>query len=626
MRPVRSAFLLLVVLLLATAPRPAKAGGVVTDCSDYNAPGGLGAAVATSGVVTFACSGTIVVPAEIEVLASNSPLTIDGTGQSVTLSGGGASRVLRVAANGVLTLRNLTVRDGRFIQGGAIGVVSGLGRATIDGVRFVNNTGTIEGGAIWSSGSVTVTHSHFENNVSGLLPTNAGMGGAIYINANSAFTTTISSSTIVSNTAVADTGAGGGVMVRNGTVKIVNSTIVSNTAGEGGGLSIQFPFASLQVINSTLAANTAITNGQTAQHTGGILQFFNSLIAGDAPRCTGAVAAISSFESGAAPPSCGASLVTGAALALGALGENGGPTMTIPLGVLSVARGTGDPNVCATSPVNAVDQRGARRPAGSCDLGAFQAGASPIADAVSPTQTTALTPTTLTITGTHFISGSAVRWNGAPVASTVVNSTTITATVPGSLVTPSGPASVTVRYPSPDSVDSSPLVVTVLKAGQSIDFPALPDRGFAQSPAPLTATASSGLPVAFSSQTPAICSVSGAQATLLAVGACTVAANQPGDGSYEAAAQQTRTFQVLAEVPTATPTATSTLPAGATATPTATPPPGSTATPTPTTFPPAGATVTPTVTPTATPTTGTRPAGNASIALPGLFLREPLGE
>jgi hypothetical protein len=62
----------------------------------------------------------------------------------------------------------------------------------------------------------------------------------------------------------------------------------------------------------------------------------------------------------------------------------------------------------------------------------------------------------------------------------------------------------------------------------------------------LTATASSGLPVSFTSNTPAICSVSGSTATLIAAGTCTVEADQAGNVSYAPAVPVTQNFTVNA--------------------------------------------------------------------------------
>jgi hypothetical protein len=65
----------------------------------------------------------------------------------------------------------------------------------------------------------------------------------------------------------------------------------------------------------------------------------------------------------------------------------------------------------------------------------------------------------------------------------------------------------------------------------------------------VTATASSGLPIALSSATPAVCTVAGATATMLAAGTCSLIASQPGNGVY-AAAQAQQSFHVYYQGPT----------------------------------------------------------------------------
>ena len=60
----------------------------------------------------------------------------------------------------------------------------------------------------------------------------------------------------------------------------------------------------------------------------------------------------------------------------------------------------------------------------------------------------------------------------------------------------------------------------------------------------VTATASSGLAVTFSSLTPATCTVAGRIATGVTTGACTIAANQAGNTIYPPATQVTQTFTI----------------------------------------------------------------------------------
>jgi hypothetical protein len=87
--------------------------------------------------------------------------------------------------------------------------------------------------------------------------------------------------------------------------------------------------------------------------------------------------------------------------------------------------------------------------------------------------------------------------------------------------------------------------ITVAKLAQNITFDPLPDRWLGDPSFTLTATASSGLPVAFSVLSgPA--RLAGNLATLTGPGSVTIRASQPGNANYFAAPVCDRTFQVLA--------------------------------------------------------------------------------
>lgn len=81
---------------------------------------------------------------------------------------------------------------------------------------------------------------------------------------------------------------------------------------------------------------------------------------------------------------------------------------------------------------------------------------------------------------------------------------------------------------------------------QSISFPAIPDQTVDFAPPPLAATSNSLFPVTFTSNTPAVCQVSGTAVTLIGVGVCSITANQAGNALYFAAAPVTQTFAVTA--------------------------------------------------------------------------------
>src|SRR5579871_6912870 len=81
------------------------------------------------------------------------------------------------------------------------------------------------------------------------------------------------------------------------------------------------------------------------------------------------------------------------------------------------------------------------------------------------------------------------------------------------------------------------VVLPLMIAGgdQIIVFGALADRPLGTAPFTISASATSGLAVSFASLTPSVCTVSGATATLVALGLCTIQATQSGNKLYTAA-------------------------------------------------------------------------------------------
>jgi hypothetical protein len=82
--------------------------------------------------------------------------------------------------------------------------------------------------------------------------------------------------------------------------------------------------------------------------------------------------------------------------------------------------------------------------------------------------------------------------------------------------------------------------VIISQAAQSITFNALPDRTLPQSPFTVSASASSGLAVVFSSTTTSVCTVAGDSVTLVTPGTCTIRAAQAGDGVGAIASERRR--------------------------------------------------------------------------------------
>jgi hypothetical protein len=80
---------------------------------------------------------------------------------------------------------------------------------------------------------------------------------------------------------------------------------------------------------------------------------------------------------------------------------------------------------------------------------------------------------------------------------------------------------------------------SILKANQTITFDALPNKRFGDPPFTVSATASSGLPVAFSAS--GACKLSDTTVTLTGTGSCSIKASQAGNGNYNPASDVVRT-------------------------------------------------------------------------------------
>jgi hypothetical protein len=102
-----------------------------------------------------------------------------------------------------------------------------------------------------------------------------------------------------------------------------------------------------------------------------------------------------------------------------------------------------------------------------------------------------------------------------------------------------------------------PQSFAIAKADQAITFGAAPSGvTFGDPPVTVSATSAtvqppsgtaapaSGIAVVLTSQTPAVCTIAGTSVTIVAAGTCTIAANQAGNGNYNAAPEKTQSFQV----------------------------------------------------------------------------------
>ena len=305
---------------LPVAPRlpatpQAFAGPVATVTNtDDSGPGSLRDAIAAADPGTTIqfdpsiAGQTIVLTTALE---PDQSMTIEGpAGAGVTISGGLTTRVLVVATGTTVTLRNLTITNGRHEFGAGI-LVAG-GSAILDHVLVANNEAVSDGGGITvKSGDLVVVNS-----------------------------------TISGNTALI-----GGGFISSGNVILRNSTIAENTSASGGGL--YTPEGSITFRNTIIADNIDSDPGATPEAD---CRFGSNA----------AVAYVGANLSSDGSCGSGPSMLT-ANPKIGSLTNNGGPTQTHGLLGDSPAIDAG------VSCTETSDQRYVSRPQGpSCDIGAFE--------------------------------------------------------------------------------------------------------------------------------------------------------------------------------------------------------------------------------------------------------------
>jgi hypothetical protein len=146
-----------------------------------------------------------------------------------------------------------------------------------------------------------------------------------------------------------------------------SATIRNSTLSDGLGLGL------VDDGTASLLSSTVAFNKQGGIENGGRLSLTNTIVAENgASDCAGGATASDHSLDG--DRSCGVGALGGMNPELGPLAANGGPTHTRALGAASPAIGAGDAAKCP-----AEDQRHFARPAGRCDIGAYQTGAAPSA-------------------------------------------------------------------------------------------------------------------------------------------------------------------------------------------------------------------------------------------------------
>jgi hypothetical protein len=142
-------------------------------------------------------------------------------------------------------------------------------------------------------------------------------------------------------------------------------------------------------------------------------------------------------------------------------------------------------------------------------------------------------------------SGLTVTFSSQTPGTCTVSGSTVTGVATGTCTVAADQAGNANYYAAPEVTQS----FAVGQGSQTISFGSAPSLVYGGT-GTVSATASSGLAVSFSSLTTAICTVSGSTVTGVAPGTCTIAANQAGNSNYLAAAQVSQSFTVGAATQT----------------------------------------------------------------------------
>jgi hypothetical protein len=274
-------------LCLALPAARAQAAGVVgTGTPASCTQAAFNAALAGGGTVTFNCGAGAVIPiTSTKTLTTTT--TIDGTGQSITLDGGGTTRLFNTTyqfASFTLTFRSLTLRNGFAADfGGAIRLAyqDFLTTLVIENVTFSNNVcsaagNDVGGGALYAQGgNVTIRNSAFLGN-------RGGNGGAIgNLQARFTIEDTLFQGNLT-NAHAGDGGNGGAIYVdgsNNGQLVIRRSTFRSNVASWLGGAIHTYMYAGasgMTIEDSLFQANSTEQNGGATYHQNGGLTIARS--------------------------------------------------------------------------------------------------------------------------------------------------------------------------------------------------------------------------------------------------------------------------------------------------------------------------------------------------------------
>jgi hypothetical protein len=493
---------------------------------------------------------------------------------STRLGGGiyiGGANVVDQATLVNLRLENNVASTVESGEGGGLAVEMGntfniAARLTLSNVTVISNTastgnlGALGGGmSLNAAGSsplnVEMINVTVQGNTAGNDFSSSGGGIALRLNGGQA---RLYQSRIIDNhaarikTMLGGPSRGGGLYVNDSELALINVLIAGNGGERGDALSVQSSGVggALVTMNYVTLADNYRTAGDAAAaiHGDGEQIYFvlaNTLVSGNPV----------AFE---VPPNSQPLSVTAQSVLIdNNVGAVISGTVTIsgtPLRGVASFVGAGDYHLAAES--DAIDQGnnlpplfdldGVVRPQGAAsDIGAYEFTPTGVS-----TQTISFAPLPDRLVGDPPFTVTATASSGLPVA--FASLTPPVCTVSGNTVTLVTTGTCTIQATQPGNANFAPAppvnqlfaVKSAQKSDQTITFAKPADQRLSNPPFALNASASSGLPVSFISNTPGVCTVSGNTVTLVAIGTCSITATQDGNATFNPASPVTQTFTV----------------------------------------------------------------------------------
>jgi hypothetical protein len=361
---------------------------LTTGAIDYGA-GALGiVTVQGNGVPVDANGASTAITNSSPVSINIDDVTVTGaTGNAVDGAAGGVT-----ITNSTFTGNNraantssgpLVILDSRITGNTGLGDVinTSSGALVITRTSIVDNAGNAGNTA---SGEVTISRSTLSGNLNRGF--NSASGNLTFIestisgNGDPGINTSNGAITLIRSTVSGHIGTGGpgGVRTSSGEITLVNSTVTDNSSdSEGGG--IQSDTGNVTLVYATVTSNSSPASANIEFIGGGSLTSFGAVIAlpgGGGANCALIAATVSNGYNFSDDASCALTgtgdTENGPNPQLGALADNGGPTVTrLPapnsplLDVIPIAS-------CPFDGVT-VDQRTVTRPQGNgCDIGAVE--------------------------------------------------------------------------------------------------------------------------------------------------------------------------------------------------------------------------------------------------------------